>query len=546
MKSILVLGGYGSFGARICELLARDPRFKVIAAGRSLVKAEAFCRSRPDLKLTPASVDRARGFCASLAELGPWLVIDAAGPFQGAAYDVARSCLEAHCHYMDIADGRAFVEGFDSLDSEARAAGLTLISGASSTPALSSAVVDELVVGLDTVGLVESAISASNRATVGQSVMEAILSYVGRPVTVQQAGRTHEARGWRDLRNLTFAVSGSPPLRRRWVAICDVPDLGLLSDRLPGHPLVIFRAGVELAFQNFMLWLLSWPVEWGWITDLRLWAGAFRRLRVLSAWIGGDRSAMQVRVVGLRGRSVVERRWTLLADRGQGPYTPCLAAALLAKRLADGGLPAGATAAVGLLSLQAFARDFDILGLRTEIVEAKVSSPLYHRVMGADFDHLPPQVRDMHEFAGAGLAEGRATITRGANPLAQLIAKMMGFPPAGSDVPVTVRFLERDGHETWLRNFGGAEFSSQLSQGGGLLIERFGPLRFGFELTGDGPGLGMHLRRWWLGPVPLPLALGPSGIARETEVDGAFHFDVPIALPLVGSIVSYRGWLQRV
>ena len=165
--------------------------------------------------------------------------------------------------------------------------------------------------------------------------------------------------------------------------------------------------------------------------------------------------------------------------------------------------------------------------------------------MGADFDLLAPQVRGMHELAGAGLAEGRATVTRGANPLARLIAKAMGFPPAGTDVSVTVRFFERDGRETWVRNFGGAAFSSQLSQSGGLLIERFGPLRFGFELTGEGRGLSMHLRRWWLGPISVPLALGPRGVARETEVDGAFHFDVPIALPLAGPTVSYRGWLKR-
>jgi hypothetical protein len=205
----------------------------------------------------------------------------------------------------------------------------------------------------------------------------------------------------------------------------------------------------------------------------------------------------------------------------------------------------GATVAVGLLPLQAFEHDFDALGLRTGKLEMKASLPLYHRVMAADFDRLPPKVRDMHELAGAGLAEGSATIIRGANPLSRLIARIMGFPPAGADVPVTVRFFERAGHEIWSRRFGDAGFSSELSERGGLLIERFGALRFGFELKGGPEGLGMHLRRWWLGPAPLPLALGPRGVARETEIDGVFHFDVPIALPFVGPIVSYQGWLKR-
>lgn len=546
MKRVLVLGGYGSFGARISELLAKAGRFEVIVGGRNLDKAQAHCRLRPDLGLTAARIDRDRGFGASLAEFRPWLVVDAVGPFQDATYEVARLCIAAGCHYIDIADGRAFVENFHQLDAEARGAGVSLISGASSVPALSSAVAVRLAEGLDTVGLVEGAITASNRATVGQSVMQAILSYVGKPVGLRQAGRDIPARGWRGLRRQTFATSRRRPLAGRWVAICDVPDLALLSDRLPGRPLVIFRAGVELAIQNAALWLLSWPVQWGWVADLRPLADVLDRLRRLTAGLGGDRSAMAARVVGLRGGDVVERRWTLIADHGQGPYTPCLAAPLLALRLADGELAPGAYPAVGLLPLEAFEPDFNALGFDTEIADLGPTRPLYRRVMRDDFGRLPPAVRDMHILAGAGLAEGRATVTRGTNPFARIVAKIMGFPPAGEDVPVTVRFVERDGWETWVRQFGASRFSSELSQLGDLMVERFGVLRFGFELRGAPEGLSMHLRRWWFGPIPMPLPLGPKGVARETERDGRFHFDVPIALPFVGPVVTYQGWLARV
>jgi Domain of unknown function (DUF4166) len=54
----------------------------------------------------------------------------------------------------------------------------------------------------------------------------------------------------------------------------------------------------------------------------------------------------------------------------------------------------------------------------------------------------------------------------------------------------------------------------------------------------------MHLRRWSFLGIPLPLALAPQGIAREWEEQGRFRFDVPIALPLVGRIVHYTGWLD--
>lgn len=545
MKRVLVLGGYGSFGARICELLARDRDFEVVVGGRSLEKAQIFCEARPELGLKPVRVDRDHGLAEALESLTPWLLIDAAGPFQDAGYGVARACIRAGCHYIDIADGRAFVEAFSQLDAEARAAGVILVSGASSVPALSSAVVAHLAEGLDRIGLVESAISASNRATVGRSVLEAILSYVGRTVVLRQGNQSFPARGWRSQRRMRFAASGAQPIKGRWVGVCDVPDLGLLSDRLPGAPLVVFRAGAEQAAQNLALWLLSWPVQWGWIGSLRGLAAPLQRLQGWVAWMGGDRSAMQVKVVGLRGADVVERHWTLIADQGRGPYTPCLAAPLLARRLADAELEPGARAAAGLLRLEAFAPDFAALAFVTEAVEARSGPPLYRKVMGAEFDSLPEAVRAIHEIAGAGLAEGRANVTRGANPLARLVAALMRFPPAAVDVPVQVRFFERDGQERWDRRFGASGFSSRLSRHGDWLVEQFGPLRFAFELTREPDGLAMRLRRWWLGPAPMPLAVGPRGVAREREVDGRFGFDVPISLPVVGLIVRYEGWLRR-
>lgn len=53
----------------------------------------------------------------------------------------------------------------------------------------------------------------------------------------------------------------------------------------------------------------------------------------------------------------------------------------------------------------------------------------------------------------------------------------------------------------------------------------------------------MSMRRWSAGRIPLPLMLAPKSRAREWEADGRFWFDVPIALPLLGRIVHYRGWL---
>jgi hypothetical protein len=83
-----------------------------------------------------------------------------------------------------------------------------------------------------------------------------------------------------------------------------------------------------------------------------------------------------------------------------------------------------------------------------------------------------------------------------------------------------------------------------LAERGGRLTERFGLIRFEFDLPSDSAGLRMIIRRWWLGPLRLPLFLAPRSEAREWEEGGRFHFDVPIALPLLGPLVHYRGWLE--
>ena len=71
--------------------------------------------------------------------MSPWLVIDASGPFQSASYDLARATLDLGAHWIDLADARDYLMGFEAaLDPIARRKGLVARAGASSTPALST------------------------------------------------------------------------------------------------------------------------------------------------------------------------------------------------------------------------------------------------------------------------------------------------------------------------------------------------------------------------------------------------------------------------
>ena len=542
MKRILVIGGYGGFGARLSRRLAVAGH-RVLVAGRNPEKARRFAATLANAEGLGA--DRTGDLGALLASAKPDLVIDAAGPFQGSGYRLPEACIAAGISCFDLADARDYVTGIGALDAAAREAGVTLIAGASTAPALTGAAARHLAEGLDRVDQVEIALSASARITAGASVAKAILSYVGRPIRLWRGGRWSIGRGWQEMRKEEMRA-GPHVLGRRRVALVDVPDHDLLPTMLPGRPAVSFRAGNDLGLQMWPLWLLSWPVRWGWLKSLRGAAGLLLPLQRATAWLGSDRSGMTVTLTGRRGAEAVERRWSVVAVDGHGPEIPTLAAVLLAEELFAGRLAPGACTPERLLPLARFEQAFvDGLKLAHGSEERVLPPVLYERLMGPAYAALPPLVRAIHDLHGDAGAAGEGRVARGRNPFARLMARVARFPPAGT-YALHVAFAERDGRERWTRAFGGHVFSSELSAKKGLAVERFGPMRFGCALAATEDGLAMHLKRWSAFGIRLPLFLAPRIAAREYEAEGRFHFDVRLSFPLIGGIVHYTGWLKPI
>jgi hypothetical protein len=539
---VLVIGGYGGFGSRLCRRLSRAGH-ELLVAGRSADRAGRFCAGLAGAR--PLVMDRSTGIGAILARERPDLVIDAAGPFQESRYEVPLACVASAIPYLDLADARDFVSGIGALDGEARAKGVAIVAGASSAPALTGAVCRKLAEGMEQVFSVDIALSAANRASGGDSVVAAILSYVGRPVRLWRGRRWTHAPGWQEMRREDFAFADGSGLSGRLVALADLPDCELLPGLLPGRPAVTFRAGTELRFQMLALWLASWPVSWGWTGSLDRAGAWLLPLYRLTGRIGGERSAMAVTLAGTVDGQRVERRWTVVAEQGQGLEVPTLAAELLAGDILEGRLAAGARSAAGLLPFERFEPALAELPLRHETVERPLAPPLYARILGDRFATLPPAVRRLHDFCRDSGARGEGRVEKGRGWAARTIAAAMRFPPEGH-WPLHVAFEEREGAERWIRDFGGHRFSSELSQSGPRAVERFGPLRFEFDLPSDRHGLEMHIRRWSALGIPLPLILAPRIEAREWEEQGRFRFAVAVSLPLVGDVVRYSGWLSPV
>lgn len=541
LSRILVLGGYGGFGRRISRRLA-GAGHEVLVSGRSLDKAQLYCDTVAGT--VPLQLDRAK-VAEALAHHKPALVVDASGPFQHLDYKVPQTCMDSGVHYCDIADSRRFVCDIHALDADAQRAGVVVLSGASSVPALSGAVVRELARGLERVTGVDLAISASNQASAGPSVAKAILGQVGQPLTLWRGKRWEQAYGWQEQEALDFCVSEVPPINRRRVALVDVPDLELWPNALPGMPACTFKAGTELSFQTRALWLASWVVRVRAIDGLQRLAPTLKRLQGLTSRLGTDRSAMIVRLFGYDDDKPVERSWTLIASKGDGPEIPCLSVPLIVERILSGSEPPGARHAGGALELADYREAFKGLAITTEVTECDRGPSAYEVVMGETFRRLPNSLQTIHRPLRDLAAQGEAVVQGPANIAAQAIRRLMRFPPPGRH-KLHVAFNEKGGVERWTRHFGDHAFSSELRASGKMLQERFGPLRFLFDLPSDANGLEMIMRRWSMLGIPLPLRLAPRSRAREWEEGGLFHFEVPIALPFVGQIIHYRGWLQPV
>jgi hypothetical protein len=175
-------------------------------------------------------------------------------------------------------------------------------------------------------------------------------------------------------------------------------------------------------------------------------------------------------------------------------------------------------------------------------------TPLFRSLMEAEFDRLPAPIRELHDRGGDCAAAGRCSIELGRTRLARIMARLMLLPPEGSDVALTVSFDVLDGLEIWRRNFAGTAMTSRLRRGDGtltgLLIERRFPVAAAICLVADAAGVVYEPVHCWLFGLRLPSRLRPIVAARESAVDGRFHFDVEIGAPLVGRIIRYRGWLR--
>jgi len=366
---IVILGGYGQFGGRIAHWLAREPGLHLIVAGRHLEQAEQLVSelvaregvSSTLARLSAVSLDaEAADFAVRIAAVHADLLIHTAGPFDDRTYGVARACIAAGVNYIDLADNREFVLGIGTLGDEASSKGVLVVSGASTVPAVSAAIVDHYRSRFGRIDDIDIGITPGSRAPRGLSTIKSTLSYCGKPFRAWRGGQWRAVYGWQDLHPVRY-----PRLETRWFANCDIPDLQLFPDRYAVTGSVKFAAALELRAMQFSVWAMSWITRAGIVSDWAVAAAGLKRMSDPLSRFGSDLGGMHVHIDGLDPHGEPHRlRWFLVAGSGDGPMIPCMASIVLARKLARGQLRcSGARQCVDMLTLEEFqseVRDLDI------------------------------------------------------------------------------------------------------------------------------------------------------------------------------------------
>jgi hypothetical protein len=191
VKRIIVLGGLGQFGGTAAkELLALGVPFKVASRG-----------GNADLQIDANDVKSIR----SAIQPGD-VVLDAAGPFTSRTTALIETAIDVGFDVIDINDDLRYAEAILRLAPRIDAAGIRVLSSASTVSAVTAAVVVHS--GFVDPRRVTTFLAPATRHTANAGAALSLIGSVGRPVKVFHDGQFQPRIGWTDPRSFQMP----PPL----------------------------------------------------------------------------------------------------------------------------------------------------------------------------------------------------------------------------------------------------------------------------------------------------------------------------------------------
>lgn len=433
---VLLIGGRGRFGS---ELASRLSGVDLVLASRS----------------GPFTLDRERDSEDALVSKfsGFTHVIDVAGPFQGVPdFRVARASIRAKCNYIDICDSVEFLLAFSELNDLALQNGVFALTGASTTPAITAAVVRTF--GFTRVDTIDTSIHATG-GPAGLSVMRAVLSYCGKSVAQFDMGAKRMVTGWRKLqwfekRLQTDVATGAyrKLSRKSWLtfslqfSVDPVLFPGLFQARLRCS----FRAALDSQIMQIGMSMLSWFSR----QSLEFLAPVLNRLQHLFLF-GSKNGALYLTVRGTKDGAFKQGRFALRAKLGHGfaiPIVPVLA--LLHKQIAP-----GARICCSELTLEEISSTIE---RHVQHVQVMVEESSCGNVFAGLVGKMSPVCAKFHSpFNDSPVKSGTINVEAGQSWIARIAQMLAGLPTRSKEqaslVVAAERGVDKDGNpfEKWTR-----------------------------------------------------------------------------------------------
>ncbi|MBA4341419.1 MAG: DUF4166 domain-containing protein [Methylibium sp.] len=170
---------------------------------------------------------------------------------------------------------------------------------------------------------------------------------------------------------------------------------------------------------------------------------------------------------------------------------------------------------------------------------------LYERALGPDaYARLPLAVQRFHRLGGLHVFAGQVRTCAPQSRISRLLARCLGTPRQDSQGRLHFELQSSPDSEQWTRRFPAQTMRSKLTLEQSLIVERLGAASLRFRLCASEHSLTMELDSLSFLGIPCPRWLLPQVFAEESGQADALHFKVRAALPVLGEVAHYEGYLD--
>jgi saccharopine dehydrogenase-like NADP-dependent oxidoreductase len=235
--AILVIGGYGHVGSKICTTLAEKYPGKIYAAGRSLEKAEAFSRATEG-RVLPMRIDMSGEINDEM--LSSFKMVIMCLDQQNTAF--VQACLLQGIHYIDISADYDFLSKVEQLHPLAESHGSTAVLSVGLAPGLTNLLALQASRQLDTVDEINISIMLGLGDSHGRAAMEWTVDHLIQNFRTVEKGNSVERKSFSDGRAADFGSQ----MGKRTAYRFNFADQHILQRTLQQAPVVSTR----LCFDN--------------------------------------------------------------------------------------------------------------------------------------------------------------------------------------------------------------------------------------------------------------------------------------------------------